>query len=79
MIDDANLRGAPVPGEVWRHRGGHHYVVTSLSTHAETGETLVICRSCNPPYVGVTYPLGSFLGVVDDGETRFERIEELVS
>jgi hypothetical protein len=79
MIDQRNQRGAPAPGEVWRHRSGHHYVVTSLSTHAETGETLVVCRSSNPPYVGVTYPLTSFLGVVDDGEARFERIDELAS
>ena len=79
MIDEEILRGAPAPGEVWRHRSGHHYVVTSLSTHAETGEALVVCRSSNPPYVGVTYPLASFLGIVDDGAARFERIDEVVS
>jgi hypothetical protein len=74
-------RGWPQPGETWRHRMGQHYVVTQRSTHGETQEILIVCRSCTPPYRSVTYPLGHFLGEVttEAGTARFERVEELVS
>jgi hypothetical protein len=68
----------PNPGEKWRHCMGHHYVVTALSTHAETQETMVICRSCTPPHKSVAYPLSVFMGQVetDANEPRFVRLTE---
>jgi len=66
----------PEPGEVWRNRHGHHYLVTGRSTHAETQETLVVCRACAAPYRSLAYPLSSFSGSeTNDPSLQLELIE----
>jgi hypothetical protein len=71
-------RTLPKAGEKWRQFDGRHYLVQGVSKHADSGETLVICRSLAPPFASLAHPLGTFLGALGE-ETcapRFERVDE---
>jgi hypothetical protein len=76
-LEGIEARNWPEPGETWRHCTGSYYVISGHSVHAETQETMVICRSYTPPYTSIAYPLALFMGHVESTghEPRFVRIE----
>jgi hypothetical protein len=75
LLDQRTL---PKAGEKWRQFSGEHYLIQSVSQHARSGETLIVCRSLAPPFASLAHPLGTFLGnrSEDNCEPRFERVDE---
>jgi hypothetical protein len=73
-----NMRELPKPGEKWRRSDGRHYLIQGLSQHADTGETLVVCRSLARPFVSLAHPVGAFMAPVEERslEPKFERVDE---
>jgi hypothetical protein len=78
--NDTLLDRRPLPkaGEKWRQYDGEHYLIQGVSQHAQSGETLVVCRSLAPPFASLAHPIGVFMGNLDEQsrEPRFERVEE---
>jgi hypothetical protein len=73
-----DTRQLPKAGEKWRRFDGSHYLIQGLSRHADTGETLVVCRSLARPFVSLAHPIGAFMAALEEQslEPKFELVEE---
>lgn len=70
------------PKDIVRHFKGNMYEIIGIATHTETGEEMMIYRSCDDHKKVWARPLEMFLGDVDHEkypEVKQEKRFELVS